>query len=117
MHGTSLDDNIVGYHFRDRERELIERQIEFERELDQERLDFYSLFFCTIPPINSIQIYFTELKHWPHQIRHYRSKLQWPWDRVVVSIHHQLPHQNTNRSHRRRPSVIRTMAIGVNTNK
>ncbi|XP_031635540.1 voltage-dependent calcium channel type A subunit alpha-1-like isoform X2 [Contarinia nasturtii] len=39
MHGTSLDDNIVGYHFRDRERELYERQIEFERELDQERIE------------------------------------------------------------------------------
>ncbi|XP_055309467.1 voltage-dependent calcium channel type A subunit alpha-1-like isoform X3 [Sitodiplosis mosellana] len=37
-YGTSLDDNIVGYHFRDRERELYERQIEFEHELDRERL-------------------------------------------------------------------------------
>lgn len=36
-YGTSLDDNIVGYHFRDRERELYERQIEFEHELDRER--------------------------------------------------------------------------------
>lgn len=36
-YGTSLDDNIVGYHFRDRERELYERQLEFEHELDRER--------------------------------------------------------------------------------
>lgn len=34
---TSMDDNIIGYHFRDREREFYERQVEFERELDQER--------------------------------------------------------------------------------
>ena len=57
-YGTSLDDNIVGYHFRDRERELYERQIEFEHELDRERLgndlqmikwmnflNFFSIFF------------------------------------------------------------------------
>lgn len=37
MHGKSLDDNIVGYHFRDRERELYERHVEFERKLEQER--------------------------------------------------------------------------------
>lgn len=36
-YGTSLDDNIVGYYFRDREREFYEQQIEFERELDRER--------------------------------------------------------------------------------
>lgn len=35
--GSSLDDTIIGYHFHDRERELIERQIAFERELDNER--------------------------------------------------------------------------------
>lgn len=34
---TSMDDNIIGYHFRDREREFYERQVEFERELEQER--------------------------------------------------------------------------------
>lgn len=32
-----MDDTIIGFHFRDRERELYERQIEFERELDRER--------------------------------------------------------------------------------
>lgn len=34
-----MDDNIIGYHFRDREREFYERQVEFERELDQERYE------------------------------------------------------------------------------
>lgn len=37
-HGSSIDDNIIGFHFHDRERELYERQIDFERELDRERL-------------------------------------------------------------------------------
>lgn len=47
--GSSLDDTIIGFHFRDRERELYERQIEFERELDRER--FVHLNFINIAPI------------------------------------------------------------------
>lgn len=82
-YGTSLDDNIVGYHFRDRERELYERQIEFEHELDRERfvnetkknkkdVKTNKKFFCN--KINRNCVSFTEWQHWPHQCHHYHLK-------------------------------------------
>lgn len=36
-YGISMDDNIIGYHFRDQERELYVQQLEFEQELERAR--------------------------------------------------------------------------------
>lgn len=57
-----MDDNIIGYHFRDREREFYERQVEFERELDQERFEAQrSIFYIWLkkiwPPIKCVRFF------------------------------------------------------------